>query len=300
MTETMVQGPEHETDPAVEDVPVTDAAPEGVPAQERAKRQVGTIQFPYAQLDDAVEVAKKIWGTSGLRAHLDQLAPALGHDTVKSGAFRSKIGAARLFGLVNTTGLDVSLTDLGQKMNDPRAERAARAEAFLTVPLFRLLYDRYRGRVLPNTAGLEQEMIDLGIAPKQRERARQVLLRSAQQAGFFGAGRDRLVLPPSATLPPEPTEGTADGEPAPPAPSAEREAKTMAQHPLIMGLIAKLPPEGEPFSAKQIERWLRAAKVNLMLIYETDDPDTAQVNGQHRKVTEVSEASNPSDNPGRK
>jgi hypothetical protein len=295
MTDTMVQESEYASASADEQAALTDAVPEGAPVRERAKRQVGTIQFPYAQLDDAVEVAKKIWETSGLRAHLDQLAPGLGHDTVKSGAFRSKIGAARLFGLVNTVGLEVSLTDLGQRMNDPRAERAARAEAFLTVPLFRLIYDRYRGRVLPNAAGLEQEMIDLGIAPKQRERARQVLLRSAQQAGFFGAGRDRLVLPPSVTLPSEPTEGAAGGEPVPPAPPAEREAQSMAQHPLIQGLIAKLPPEGESFSAKQIERWLRAARVNLMLIYETDDPETAQVNGQSPKVTE---APNFPDDPG--
>ncbi len=47
----------------------------------------------------------------------------------------------------------------------------------------------------------------------------------------------------------------------------------MANHQLIAGLVAKLPPEGERFTAKQRQRWLEAAKVNLELIYAADDED---------------------------
>ncbi len=47
----------------------------------------------------------------------------------------------------------------------------------------------------------------------------------------------------------------------------------MAEHPLIRGLVAKLPAEGQPFTPKQRRRWLEAAKVNLELIYAADDED---------------------------
>jgi len=45
----------------------------------------------------------------------------------------------------------------------------------------------------------------------------------------------------------------------------------MAEHPLIKGLVAKLPAEGETFTPKQRQRWLDAAKVNLELIYADAD-----------------------------
>jgi hypothetical protein len=47
----------------------------------------------------------------------------------------------------------------------------------------------------------------------------------------------------------------------------------MADHPLIKGLVAKLPAEGERFTTRQRKRWLDAARVNLDLIYATDDDD---------------------------
>ena len=47
----------------------------------------------------------------------------------------------------------------------------------------------------------------------------------------------------------------------------------MANHQLIAGLVAKLPPEGHKFTARQRQRWLEAAKVNLELIYASDDED---------------------------
>ena len=48
----------------------------------------------------------------------------------------------------------------------------------------------------------------------------------------------------------------------------------MADHPLIRGLVAKLPAEGERFTARQRKRWLEAAKVNLELIYAADDDES--------------------------
>lgn len=48
---------------------------------------------------------------------------------------------------------------------------------------------------LPPTAALEKELVGLGLADTMSDTARRVLERSAEQAGFFEAGSDRLVMP---------------------------------------------------------------------------------------------------------
>jgi hypothetical protein len=47
----------------------------------------------------------------------------------------------------------------------------------------------------------------------------------------------------------------------------------MEPPPLIRGLIAVLPPEGQRFPPRQLERWLAAAKISLDLIYGADDDE---------------------------
>jgi hypothetical protein len=44
----------------------------------------------------------------------------------------------------------------------------------------------------------------LGVAKKQTDKARQTFQRSAQQAGFFAYGQDRLVMPAVGPGMPEP------------------------------------------------------------------------------------------------
>ena len=41
---------------------------------------------------------------------------------------------------------------------------------------------------MPPAAALEREMVELGVSPKQKDKARQVFERSAEQAGFFATG----------------------------------------------------------------------------------------------------------------
>jgi hypothetical protein len=48
--------------------------------------------------------------------------------------------------------------------------------------------------ILP-AASLEREIVELGVAEKQKDKARQVFERSADQAGFFEHGPNRLVMP---------------------------------------------------------------------------------------------------------
>ena len=55
----------------------------------------------------------------------------------------------------------LSLTPLGLRIVDSSQEAAARVEAFLVVPLYKAIYEKYKGYTLPPPAALEREMAGL-------------------------------------------------------------------------------------------------------------------------------------------
>jgi hypothetical protein len=186
------------------------------------KNQRSSIEFPYFDLDAAVETAKGMFGRAGLGScEMDEIAAAM-NQTV-SGSFRVKVAAAKLFGLIDKDGRSgYRLTDLGQEIVQAETEPQARAKAFLTVPLYKAVYENYRGKTLPPAKALEREMITLGVAPKQGDKARQIFERSAREAGFTAAGENRLVPPrfdrvttrnenPPPPPPPKPNGNGGDG-----------------------------------------------------------------------------------------
>jgi hypothetical protein len=167
---------------------------EGVDGDEASdERGRSSIAFTYTPLSEAERVAQELQEFGG-SASPEGIAEAL-DQKVRSGAFRQKMSAARLFGLISTRPGRVSLTRLGRDIIDPERQEAARVEAFLTVPLYRELFEKYDGHMLPSVAGLENEIAGLGVSPKQVSTARQVFQRSAEQAGFFRRGRNRLTRP---------------------------------------------------------------------------------------------------------
>lgn len=263
----------------VDELHVTEARLEPL-AEDGKKYERSTIQFPYGDLDDAVVVAKTLHRESGGHARIDQLVAWLGHKALDSGGFRTKLATARVFGLIETTREHASLTPLGQRVIDPEQEAQARVEAFLAVPLYRVVFDRYRGRLLPPDVGLEREMVNLGVAPKQGEKARQAFQRSAAQAGFFGQGRDRLVLPAfasngEATHPPAESDSAGarpvDRSRQPVRLGGGGEPPGPGRHPLIDGLFTTLPPANSRWSQEKRKQWLQAAEAIFGLVYADDE-----------------------------
>lgn len=230
-------------------------------AQERGKREQSQIVFPYSDLKEGIAVAKAIWDkVAAGPCELPQLAAWMDHDSVTSGAFRGKVNAARIFGLVETGQNTVKLTALGRRIVDPQKVDAAKVDAFLTVPLYRSIYDRYAGSLLPNNIGLQKEMAELGVAGKQADKARQAFQRSATEAGFFLQGPNKLVKPAVAALTddgqrPDEQKGSGPRGPQPP------------MHPFIEGLVKTLPPADTVWSDAGQEQWLTAAKAIFKLIY---------------------------------
>jgi hypothetical protein len=106
----------------------------------------------------------------------------------------------------------------------------------------------------------------LGVAEKQRGRARQVFLRAAQQAGFFDAAKDRLVRPIVRQ------GGRQTGETTQPIETEQRtdqsdERASGSKPALIEALFKMVPDDGAPWDFESREKWLTTAKSILDLIY---------------------------------
>lgn len=222
-----------------------------------------TIGFPYGDLQDAISVALALHDHYGGRATADQLAAAL-NSTVKSGTFRLRMATARTFGVIEGKGT-ISLSELGRRIVDPATEAQARAEAFLRVPLYAAVYESHKGATLPGDRGLEAEMRELGVIAKQVGKARQAFQRSADQAGFFGQGKGRLVAPASAPMVAPAPEG------APRSPRPQGGGLDTAD-PLIIGLFRKLPAPNMRWPEGEQAKWLELAKHILPAVYGSDDP----------------------------
>ena len=149
-----------------------------------APRAQSTIEFPNNDLDSAVTIARHVYDRSGLgKCPLDELAAQAG--VTMSGNFRNRNAAAKLFGFIEKDGQSaVKLTDLGARVVSAKSEADARATAFLNVPLYSGIFEKYRGKLLPPSKALEREMVTLGVIPTMATPARQIMQRSARQAGF--------------------------------------------------------------------------------------------------------------------
>jgi hypothetical protein len=233
-----------------------------------------TVIFPYMDLDDAVDVAKHLYARSGISAcPIDELAAEM-KQTTSSGNFRLKTATAGIFGLTEKDGRSsIKLTELGCRVVSPDAEADARATAFLQVPLYNQIYEKYRGKLLPPTKALEREMQVLGVASKQTDKARLAFQRSAKQAGYFNNGEDRLVRPRAVGSVSAETLDQAAAD-APP-PSREDEVPRRGgnggggrHHPFIEGLLQTLPEPGTLWTVEGRAAWLQAAAQNFTLIYK--------------------------------
>lgn len=263
-----------------------------------AERDRSTIRFPYIDLEQSGELAIALHNSYGEKCTLDQLAAASGHQGTRSGAFLRKFAAAQIFGLIKKEGDVVSLTAIGESYVDPVASTTGKAEAFLSVELFSVTFNSFKGRILPPDAGLENFFKEKGVAEKQTTVARQVFRRSAEQAGFFKHGKDRLVAPPdSRTIHPSAVENEIGMPPIPdPAGTADnvkvevlqrelRQARDLIleledrlkQHlapstlpPSIAGVLHELPlSENATMTEQELEDWTAAIKTLVKLHFKS-------------------------------
>lgn len=261
---------------------VAEIKPETTAANERS-----TVDFPYTDLDASAEVVRGVHNAGGTACDSDQLAAQLNLEA-KGGGFRLRIGGAKSFGLITyERGGRVTLTDIGRQIIDSQHERPARMNAFLAVELYQKVFEQFKGGPLPPQAGLDRALVALGVGAGVASRARQTMLRSAKQAGFFEHAADRLVKPAirqdgGAAAPKDAqrhddhgqgdmrvkTGGGSGGDGVPPG-----------VHSAIVGLLRDLPPPGTEFSKKGKQRFVKAFLATLDFVYppaEDDEEESPQ------------------------
>jgi hypothetical protein len=224
-------------------------------------RERSIVRFCYEDLASAQSVVKALHSQYGGRATYDQIALELGSSPT-SGAFRNKVSAARMFGFVTVDRQGViSPTPLGTNLLDERTASDARAEGFLNVPLYAQLYERFRNSTLPGDKGLENVIREMGVASKQVVTARQVFQRSAQQAGYFRHGRNRLVRPPQGIV-------TESGYAEERTDERQEEGQPgMQADPLLASLFQKLPPREKGYSDRERQDFVAALQAIFNVVY---------------------------------
>jgi len=229
-----------------------------------AKRFVSEIAWPYADLESSIELAQTLLSKAGSSAELEELAAWM-NQTAAGGTFRTRVSAAKLFGLIETNQGRATLTKLGRSILDKDgSERAARAEAFLKIELFAAMYDQHKGNVLPPPSAIERQMEQLGVSPKQKERARQTFTKSAIFAGFIDSATGRFIKPGNG-----------------PQKDEEGSARKPVSHsdggggggggeidPIILGLLARLPKSGDIWPEAERKLWLQLLEGSFKLIYK--------------------------------
>lgn len=239
------------------------------------------IGYPYYNMEDSVEVARLVHERGGGSCSRDHLASYLGNSSTNSGAFLSRVSAAKMFGLIDSDQGHVSVTELSRNIFAPVMpddEKRAKVEAFFTVPLFQTVYEEFKGKVLPPPAGLKNLLkTKLKIVKDRVTPAQRVLMESAEYAGFFDTHGDqtRLIEPAMEGTPTQqnkpPEAGKKDdGQPQPPERgkgSGEGGGPPTGIHTAIIGLLRELPPIGKSWETSKKERFFQAFKAIIDVVY---------------------------------
>ncbi len=255
-----------------ENVILTNEDEGATPMLGQRRRIQSEIEFPYADLEVASELAITLHQKAGGESDDAELAGWLNQSST-GGTYRSRRSAARMFGLIDLTQGRVCLTALGHDLNDDRKARAARTDAFLKPELYNAMYEKFRGTVLPPGVAIERMMQHLGVSPKQTDRARQAFIKSANHAGFIDASSGRFIKPSNGTSHQEAeNREKGDEEKKGNGGGGNGDDKAgLSLDPLLMALLQKIPPKGEDWGAAKRLRWFKTFAMNVSQVYDKDD-----------------------------
>lgn len=240
------------------------------------------VSCPYFDLDQSIKVADAVYSKGGGSCTHDQLAHWLDYSSIRSGTYLTRISATKAYGLIESSGDKLSVTERGKAILAPvMPEDAvnAKVEAFLSVPLFSKVFEQFKGGQLPPDVGLTNlfrgtfKIVNDRIAPSVR-----IFLSAAEQAGMLVEkdGKQRLIKP----------SVIASGQPAPPKEDDLKDSKPPEKtrgggegppggiHTAIVGVLRELPPPGSPFPAAKKQMFLTALKGVLDWVYP--DPEDSQ------------------------
>ena len=253
-------------------------------------REQSQTRFPYYDLADAVKVADAIQNKAGGLCDRDQLAALLGHDSVKSGAFLSRVAGAKMFGLIEQAeGVKLRVTQRGRHIVAPvlpQQTAKAKLDAFFDVELFKKVFEQYKGATLPNAVGLENLFgSTYGIVKNRQAPTVRVMLKSAEYAGLFEtAGRSQMVIPVGLHEGGPPPQRDPPGEDDPGGKGGggghggngggdDGGPSYDGIDPMVLAFVKKLPPAGATLSGKKMQALVDAFTATVTFIYTQEGED---------------------------
>ena len=129
------------------------------------------------------------------------------------------------------------------------------------------MYEQNKGNPLPPPAAIERQMEQLGISPKQKERARQTFTKSAQYAGFIDATSGRFIKP-GIGVAKEDQAGQQDDAGKLGGDGGGGGNDPPAVDPIIAGLLKRLPKSGDVWPESERKLWLELLSGSFRLIYK--------------------------------
>ena len=178
--------------------------------------------FPLYDLGTALRLTERVEKDGGGSLTEETLAIALGM-SAKSSSFRLRGLTARQFGLLTKQGPNLVTTPLGESILKPTSQEeraAALAAAFLSMPLFRAVAERFGSAPLPQGTALRNILErEMRVEPNRVTDAERVLLDSAREAGVLQGNGDNRYLEFATTSDGQAAPHTAPEQPAsqPPA-----------------------------------------------------------------------------------
>lgn len=259
-----------------EDAPDSSGPAAGV---ERGDRSA--TRYPFYDLQEAENFALAVRDTGGSSVPEDDLLKHLGvSKTTKSWVY--KLSTAREFGLVDRKGqkdaAQIALTDLAKRIQRPSSEAelaASRIAAFLTPPLYKKLFEVYRGETAPKVGFLANALArdPHKLVESVTEQAAKAFLQSATHAkllvdGVFASdatggksavnGKQNLT-PPGAKDEEKPKgEGSSDQQ-------SVKVPANFIPHPFQlrrdMTIVVPLPPDLNSRDVARLHKWMQTLPI---------------------------------------
>jgi hypothetical protein len=166
-------------------------------------RAAGENRYPVYDLNSCLALAKKVKDEGGNDCTPEQLGALLGYKNTNGGGFATRVGNAKMFGLIETVQGRYRITQRAETILYPATEAERQqmmVDAFLDVPMYKRVYEMHKGQRLPEALGMQNLMHRQFQIPTDDRlvMALRVLMDSAEQAGFFRSTQGRrtnLVLP---------------------------------------------------------------------------------------------------------
>ena len=153
--------------------------------------------FPAYALGTALVIAERVERDGAGSLTEQTLAMAMSM-SVKGSTFKLRHLTARQFGLLSRQGDTLSTTPRSKaifKSTSPEEGNRARLEAFLDIPLFKVVAERYRGTPLPESNTFRNILErDFKVAHGRVTDAERVLLDSARDAGLITTAGSNTYL----------------------------------------------------------------------------------------------------------